>query len=889
MSHRDSDMRSGHDDEVLARWRRAARRALPGADIDLVEEVAQYVADRWTAARQQGASDRDADAQAAADLDEWIGHPLPEHRSVRARTAAWMGLGADLRTAVRSLRVNPLFTVGAALLSAIAVTGIVSGVALIYGILWRPLPYPEPDRLAVVWQVREGEETQVSYADFTDVAAAPVFDGRSAIAGGRGSLRIGDAIERINALELEPSGLSLLGARPYLGRLLAAPDRGQPVCLISHRLWTSRLAADPNVVGRMLWLSGRQYEVVGVLQPGFDFELPVPPSFVLENNDVWMLLDTTVPFAARRDFSGYEGLVRLAPGRTLDEAQAAADAVAARLAREHPGTNAGRRFRIAPLAGEVTAGVRRPLLLVALGCLVLLLVAAANLAILGLLRGADRQSEFAIREALGAGVWRLRRQIFVENLLIACCGTVAGVQFARGIVRMLAGSEAAQLPRTDALLFDAASWIAAAAVTIFVAAALSIQPMADRSTSLRSGGRSAGPTVRRSRRVMVAVEVALALTLSTAGGFLALSVVRLLAVDPGFDAARTAAARVSAYQARYPDREAVVRLFDDVLSTLNAMPQVARAGAGSSLPLSGQASGTSVIAQGRPVDPAARLTAGWQFITPGYVDASSMRLHAGREFTEADRRRDPHVTIINADLARILFGEENPLGRRIAVGGGDTAGDWHEIVGVVADVRHESLDSAPSPRVYDLFGQHWGRTLYVVARSSTSDARGLPDLIRRVVAGEDPEAPVFELATMDALVQRSVATRRLASIVAVGLAASGVLLALLGVYAVMAASVAERTREIGVRAALGASRQDLFRLIWGEGWRTVAWGAAGGVAASAAVARILQSQLFGVRESDAVWLIALVTIGLAGAAAVAAIPPGRRAASVDPLEAMRAE
>ena len=877
------------DDDILARWRRSARRALPDADADLVEEVAQYVADRWTALRRQGVTEADADAQADADLAAWAGRPMPDRRQPAARAAAWMGLGADLRTAARAMRVNPLFTVGALLLSVVAVTAVVAGVTVIYGILLRPLSYPEPDRLAVAWQVREGEETQISFPDFTDVAAASVFDGASAIAGGRGSLRVGDRIERINVLELEPSGFTLLGAWPHLGRLPTAGEAGQAVGMISHRLWVTHLRADPDVIGRMLWLSGREYLVVGVLPPGFDFELPVPPSFMLERNDFWMLLDRAGPFTTRRDVSGYEGLLRLAPGRTLEEAQAAADAVAARLARAHPSTNAGRTFRIAPLAGEITADIRRPLVLVAVGCVITLLVAVANLAILGLVRASERQVEFSIRQALGAGAWRLRRQLAAEHVLVAASGAAVGLLLAQRLVERLVASEAAGLPRADAIRFDAPSWAAAGIVVLVVTAILTAQPMTRPALAPRGGGRSVGPATRRSRRVMVAMEVALALTLSTAGALLALSVVRLAAVDPGFDATRTAAARVSAYDARYPAKADVVGLFDDVVATLAALPQVAGAGAGSSLPLSGQATGTSIMAEGRAVEPAGRPTAGWQFVTPGYIGAFGMRLVAGRDFTEADRRRAAHVTIVNEALARTLFAGEDPVGRRIAVGGGDASGDWHEIVGVVADVRHQSLDMPPAPRVYDLFGQHWGRTLYVVARSSGGDTGVLPGVIRRIVAGEDPEAPVFELTTLAALAERSAASRRLASAIAAGLAAAGVLLALIGVYAVMAAAVSERTREIGVRAALGAAPRDLFRLIGLEGGRTVLWGTTAGLATSAALARLMASQLFDSRVWDALWLIPLVAGGIIAAAAIAAIPPGRRAASVDPLVAMRAE
>jgi hypothetical protein len=296
-----------------------------------------------------------------------------------------------------------------------------------------------------------------------------------------------------------------------------------------------------------------------------------------------------------------------------------------------------------------------------------------------------------------------------------------------------------------------------------------------------------------------------------------------------------------------------------------------------------------VAAEGQAVPSAGRPTAGWQFVTPGYLDAAGMRLVAGRDLSADDRPRDAHVTIVSQSLARLLFGDEDPIGRRIAIGGGDASDDWHEIVGVVTDVRHQALDTGPSPRVYDLFGQHWGRTLHVVVRSAASDPAYLPSLMRRTVSGVDPEAPVFEVSTMQALVDRSASARRLASTVALALACAGLLLALIGVYAVMAASVSERTREIGVRAALGAAPCDLWRLVGGEGARTVLAGAAAGVVTSAMLARVMSSQLFDTPVSDLVWLLPLVVAGVCVAAAVAAVPALRRAASIDPLAAMRAE
>jgi hypothetical protein len=261
----------------------------------------------------------------------------------------------------------------------------------------------------------------------------------------------------------------------------------------------------------------------------------------------------------------------------------------------------------------------------------------------------------------------------------------------------------------------------------------------------------------------------------------------------------------------------------------------------------------------------------------------------GRDFSDTDRTRTGHVAVINESLARLLFQGENPIGRRIGVGGGDAQGDWHEIIGVVADVRHQALDVAPSPRVYDLLGQHWGRTLYVVARSHAGSPAPLVNAIRQHVTAVNPEGPVFESSTLQLLVDRSAAARRLASIIGTGLAAAGLLLALIGVSAVTAAAVAERTREMGVRAALGAAPRDLFRLITTEGARPALWGGVLGAVASLWMARLLSSHLFDVADHDTVVITTVVVGGVLSAAILAAVPSGFRAAHADPLTAMRSE
>ncbi|HEX5214623.1 MAG TPA: ADOP family duplicated permease [Vicinamibacterales bacterium] len=873
-------------DAVLDRWRRETRDALPAAGDDLVEEVAQHCAARWQQARDAGLSAAEADARVARDLEAWRARDRARSRL----SVIWSGWSVEARHALRALRLRPMFAAGMIALTAIAVAANVAAFAVAYGLRWRPLPYPDGDRLAVLWEFSRGETTQISLPDFRDLTGGGLFEAASAVGGGRGSLRVGDRIERVNVLALEPQGFAMLGARPVAGRLLGPADAGKRVVLISHRLWRGQLGADPNIVGRTLWLSGNTYEVAGVLAPGFDFELSVGRAFMLENHDVWTLIDPADPVGARRDVSGFEALVRLRPGMTAADAQHAVDDIASRLAREHAATNRDRGFRVAPLRGEVVGKFDRPLALAGLAAVLTLAIALANLATLAGVRLSERQHELAVRRALGAGEVRLRRQLITEYAAVVATGAAAGLVAAKWLVSSLAANDAAHLPYVDSIRFDAPVWAVALGLVLTIIVVLALLPMraGNRTNALRTGGRASSGG-RRTRRVLVAAELALALALASGGALIGLSLERLMAVDPGFAERGVVSARVSAYAARYPGLPEVETFFGTVIDRLSALPGLDRVGAGSGLPLSGQSTGTGVVVEGQSADPAARKVAGWQFVTPGYFEALGMTLRNGRLFSADDRAHDGHVSIVNEALARELFGDGNPIGRRIATGDGDKSGDWHEIVGVVADVRYSALASPPQPRLYDLFGEHWGRTLFVVARARMADESSMLAPMRRAIAAIDPEAPVFESAAMADLVARSAAPYRLSAAMAAGLALAALVLALAGVYAIAAVSVAERAREAGVRAALGASPRDLLRLILGEGIWTAVIGGFAGCLCAWGVATVVRAQLFGVTTADVAAVIPLAAIALMTSAVAATLPPARRAAGADPLIAMRTE
>jgi predicted permease len=839
-----------------------------------LEEIAQHLAERYVDARRAGLTHDAAVERALADLG-----PRPPRR-----WWPFTGTALDVLHAVRMFRRRPVFALVGCLLVALSTGASTAVFSVVYGTLLRPLPYPDPDRLAVLFQVEQGEPTQVSLPDFDDLTTgAAVFEAAAAMMGGRGTLVVGEDVDRVNLLSVTPAMFGMLGARPVAGRLLAAADAGGPDAMISHRLWQGRFGGRGDIVGRPLHLSGTTYTIAGVLEPGFDFELPVASTIKLEEHDIWTILDTADAGARNRGFFSYEAIVRLRPAVALETAQAHLDRIGARLARDHPSTNRTRTFRLVPLHDQVVANGRAVVLLVFAAAALLLAVASANLASLFLARRIARTQELSIRVALGAGRFRLIRQMLVEGLLVTCAGGAAGLVLAQWLVRAIASSPAADLPRPDAIRIDAPVVAYATGLAILTAVLIAGLPLAGFGRPFAAGARVIGSGTRRLRRALVVAEVAMALVLCVGAALVAASLVALLSRGVGFDGEGIVTMRVTARGGGYASRDQVVAVFERMVESLRAAPAVRAASAGSSMPLSGQFSGTWVTPDSRAGDPIRQPVVGWQFVMPGYFATLGIPVTRGREFERRDLEHGRHVTIVNESLARLAFPGADPIGRRLSYGGDPP--DWHEVVGVVGDVTHTALDEEPPPIAYDLFGQHWGRTLFFAVRTAGEPSAAVPAL-RRAIRTVDPSLPVFDVSTLDALVERSTGPRRLVAWLMGGFSAAALLLATVGLYGVLACLVAERTREIGVRIALGADPGRVLRLIMLEGVSLAAAGVTVGLAAALASGRLLAAHLAGVQPSDP-RVLALVSTSLLAAAALASYIPARRATRIDPAVAVR--
>ncbi|GLC25181.1 ABC transporter permease [Roseisolibacter agri] len=885
------------------------RRAVEQAARDVDEEITFHLAMREARLRDAGLSEEEArrearrrfgDARhvAAACRAEDVAR---EHAS--ARTELAHSVVQDARYALRALRRAPAFTVAALATLALGIGATTAVFTVVYGVLARPLPYAQPDRLVQLWETSTrtpGDRNPVSVPNYADWRTrVRAFQSTMAYAFNRFSLADGAAAtpEQVQGAQLWGDVPRLLGVRPLLGRALGEGDARAYTVVLSEELWRRRYGADPQVLGRAVRLNGRPYTVVGVM----------PGSFRFPRNDVelWtgyanVLSDSTWSEQRGRRFQRV--VARLAPGVTPDAAARELDAVARSLSTQYPDDNPGGGAALVPLREQLVGDVR-PALLVLFGATAgVLLIACANVAHLLLARAAARQRELAVRAALGAGRGRVARQLLTESLVLAALGGAAGVALAYAGVTVLGKLAGDALPRLEDVRVDRwalAFTLGAVALTgVLVGLVPALRASrTDLAAGVRDGTRGAG-TGRRAHAAqgaLVVAEVAASLVLLVGAGLLLRSFQRLNAVDPGVRPAGVLTALVLAAPMRYPEPERQRAVLTAVAERVAALPGVQAVGLCDCMPPENVRQAGSVAVDGSAPDAPAPVVDQVR-VGANYFGALRVPVRAGRAFTDADRAGSAPVAVVSEAFARRHLdagpgreGLTRALGRRISF----DQTRWMTVVGVVGDVRYGGLATDAAPAVYYAFAQDPfpGMNLFVRgarADGSDPDPLALLPAVRRAALDVDPELPLARVATLDAVVHDSVARPRFQTTLLALFGALALSLAAVGVYGVVSYGVAQRRREMSVRLALGARHADLLRQVVRRALAPVWLGVLVGLAGAAAGARALSGIVYATSIREPATYVA-VTATLVLAAAVAAYLPARRASRADPALALRAE
>ena len=879
-------------------WRRLLR--LPRGDIrrGVEDEIDAHLALLTADFVAQGLSLADAHAQAEREFgavgiirDECIAIERRRRRRVNLSEAA-MSILQDIRYTARSLRANAAFATAAILCTALGVGATATIFSAVYATLIRPLPFQKPDELVAVYEgipAKNLSGVNISYPDYTawrdeskSFTALAIWTWNSPSFTGEG---VGGA-ERVDGAEVTPNLFPLMGVRPILGRTFAESEGVQGnhhVVLLGYGLWQRRFSGDRNIVGRTVTIDLKPYTVVGVMPRGFAFP---------ENGQAW------IPFVPYPDElhgnRGYAGAIgRLRPGVTPQLAQRDLDAIMVRLAREFPNENEGWHAEVVPIRDDLVGNLKRPLQVFAAAVVLVLLIACANVANLTLTRGASRQREIAVRTALGAGRGRIVRQLVTESLILSALGGVLGAVITVWGVRLLRLGFPNDVPYYIPIGVNVPTLLFAAIVSVFSGLAFGIIP-AFRTTdgslalALREGGRggSDGPSRGRLRNGIVVGELALSVTLMIGAGLLVKSYRALASTTLGFEEKGILSFRITLPPAKYESRQRRLAFYENLQQRLQALPSVASVGLAQGIPFSGWNVQASIIAKGWPkAKPGEDFISHYQYVSPTFLRTIGVPVQRGRGLAESDRDTVNVVGLINATFARRAFPNEDPIGKQVQIGG-DKATPWITIVGVIPDYRHYRLPEPMGPGLYLPIAAYPPYTETVAIRVKSGDPAALMPSVRSLLRELDPDMPPYRIVTFEQAVGQSLWRQRFQGLVIAVFAVLALLLAAVGIYGVISYSVAQRTREFGVRVALGAQVQNIVGMVVRHGALLAAWGVVLGVLGGALLTRFLESLLYATQPRDPA-VFSLVALGLGLVALVAASVPAWRATTVDPLVAMR--
>jgi len=802
-------------------------------------------------------------------------------------------LSQDIRYGLRVLSKRPAFTAVAVVALALGIGANSAIFSVVNALLLRPLPFRDPDRLVQVWEsdVKRGQDTgTVAYPNFADWRDQnDVFEQVVAYSDRTFDLTGAAEPERIQGAIVSPAFFPMLRIKPMLGRvLLAEEDQPNKVfsVVMSERLWQRRFDSDPQIIGQAIDLNSESFTVVGVIAQVTDL------SGMPDETELW------IPISHSRGFDNRRGhylsvMARFKSGVTREQAQANMDTIASGLAARYPDSNTDHGVRLVPLQEQIVGDFRLALLVLLGAVAFVLLIASANVANMLLARAASRQKEIAIRTALGAGRFRLIRQLLTESLLLSALGGAGGLLLALWGVYLLVAFGPANLPRAKEVAIDGRVFAVSLLTGIIFGLVPALQASRpDLNETLKESGRSTTGSVghRRVRGLLVVSEIALSLVLLVGAGLLMRSFLKLQAVNPGFNPQNVLTMQISLRGPNYQKEAPVIAFYDQLLDQIKALPGVQSVATRSHLPvaLDEDYANLSFNIEGQFYEPANRPSAFYNAVSPAYFQTMEIPVLKGRSFDEHDVIKAQTVIIINETLAQRYFLGEDPIARRMTLNDvNPNEEDWATVVGIVKDTKPRELDREPVAEMYVPFAQQPRSSMVLMIRT-TNKPEGLVAAVRREVQTLDKNQLVHSIRPLESVMSEAVATPRFRTLLLGVFAVVALILAMVGVYGVMSYTVTQRTHEIGIRVALGAQGSDVLKLVIGHGMALAFAGIGIGLAASVALTRVISKLLFGVKATDPVTFVVIALL-LTSVALLASYLPARRAAKVDPMVALRYE
>jgi putative ABC transport system permease protein len=895
------------DFKIEIRARLAALQLSPMREAEIVEELSQHLEQEYEQALSCGASDDEALRQVLERLNasDLLGRELKhvEHRISDQPTALgserkinfFADLLQDVRYGLRTLAKNPAFTTVAILALALGIGANTAIFSVVDAVLLRPLPFKNPSQLVMLWENAAHlgfPRDTPSPANFLDwQKQATSFTGMAAMSERSFNLTGAGEPERIEGRRVSANLFDLLGVSARLGRTFV-PEDDKPathVVLLSHSLWQRRFGSDPGAIGRALTLNGESYTVVGVMPPFVQL-----PGFENRNDQLWVPIAFPAEEATERGNHFLEVIARLEPRVTLKQAQAEMDTIAARLEKQYPTYNTRRGAVVVPLHEQVVGEIR-PALLILLGAVAfVLLIACADVANLLLARAAIRQKEIALRLALGASRSRLTRQFLTESVLLALFGGGLGLLLALAGIQVLKTLIPVTIAQVETITINGTVLVFTLFVALVTGIAFGLVPAIQGShfnlnDTLKEGGSGSGGGSKgnRIRGLLVIGEVAVSFVLLIGAGLLINSFLHLRNLDPGFRSDHLLTMKVNLSEVKYPDRERRAAFFDEVMRRVRELPGVRSAAVAGNLPLTYNGDSMNISVEGVPDPPPDQQPdVIFRAIGPGYFATMGIPIVRGRDFTDQDKGDSKDVVVISEKTAQHFWPGQDPIGKRLKPGTSNSP--WREVIGIVKDVRQNDFVASPKRQMYFTYRQLKNIPANALVVRTSIEPMSLAAPVRNAIWSVDKDQTVADIDTMDHIVAEAVARQRFSMLLLGLFAALALLLASIGIYGVMSYSVAQRTREIGIRIALGARRADVLQMTVKQALKLVGVGMMIGLAAAFLLTRVLASLLFGVSATDPITFIGISVVLLA-VAILASYVPALRATRVDPIVALRSQ